>query len=100
MKIYIGPDYKCHTENGDGRRAFEVPFFDDKCKAFIEGYRFIPPGETWPNPLGVSCSGLSPWRDIDELQAHQAQYETDSADLEGEMLAEFEAAFTEGVNSV
>lgn len=80
MKIYIDSEYKCHTEDGEGRRAFEVSFFEGKCKAFIEGYRFIPAGETWINPQGVECSGISPWKDYALLAAYQEQYEADRAE--------------------
>ena len=75
MLIYIDTENKCHTENGEGRREFEVPFFDSKCKTFIEGYRFTPPGETHIDSHGVEFSGTSPWKDYDQLAAAQAQYE-------------------------
>ena len=75
MKIYIGNDYKCNTSNDGTMREYEVEFFDNKCPAFIEGYRYIPDGETWTNANGVECSGISPWQDYNILSATQAQYE-------------------------
>lgn len=96
MKIYIDNDYKCHTAEADGLRAFEVPFFDGKCKAFIEGYRYVPEGETWTRSDGVEFKGemISPLKDYNILAAYQQQYE--------EMLAEQEdmqtALNTLGVN--
>lgn len=82
MKIYIANDYKCHTSNDGTMRNFEVPFFDGKCKAFIEGYRYVPPGETWTRSDGVEFKGemISPLKDYNILAAYQQQYE--------EMLAE------------
>ena len=47
MTIYLDSDYCCHAEAAEGRRAFDVPFFDGKCREFIEGYRYIPAGEVW-----------------------------------------------------
>jgi hypothetical protein len=58
-------------------RAFDVPFFDGKCLEFIEGYRYVPPGEKWVNPKGIIFRGemISPWKDYNELWAAQAEYE-------------------------
>ncbi len=77
MTIYLDDDYKCHAVNDGTMRAFEVPFFDGKCAAFIEGYRFVPEGETWTRPDGVVFQGemVSPWKDSAVLEAYQAQYE-------------------------
>ena len=44
--IYIDNDYKCHTSNDGTMREVQTDFFDGKCQIFIEGYRFIPSGET------------------------------------------------------
>ena len=117
MEIYICSEYKCYTTEAEGRRAFEVPFFDGKCAAFIEGYRFIPEGETWTRVDGVEFSGemIRPWKDVDVLAAYQEQYEAMSgepvepsepsepvepSDSSDELLAELDAAYREGVNSV
>lgn len=77
MKIYIDNDYKCHASNNGTKREFEVPFFDGKCTAFIEGYRYVPQGETWTRSDGVQFRGemISPWKDYNILAAAQAQYE-------------------------
>ena len=40
--IYIDLDYKCHPTNDGTMVAIETDYFDDKCDAFIEGYRFVP----------------------------------------------------------
>ena len=47
MTIYIDNDYKCHTSPGEGLTAVETDFFDGKCRQYIEGYRFVPSGESW-----------------------------------------------------
>lgn len=84
MVIYIDNDYKCYTTEADGRRAFEVPFFDGKCTAFIEGYRYVPEGETWTRSDGVEFKGemISPWKDYNALAAAQAQYEDNLAEIQ------------------
>ena len=85
--IYIDADYKCHVANAYGLVEVETSFFDGKCDAFIEGYRFVPEGETWVREDGVSFNGemLSPWKDYAELEAAQREYER-------QMLAEYEEA--------
>ena len=77
MTIYIDDDYKCYVSAADGRRAIETDFFDGKCKVFIEGYRYIPPGEKWIMPNGVFFKGemVAPWKDYDYLQVVQEAYE-------------------------
>ena len=58
MTIYIDSDYICHTENADGRTAVETNAFDGMSKAFIEGYRYVPQGQTWTRADGVVFHGL------------------------------------------
>ena len=95
MAIYIDSVFLCHTTNSDGTlTAVETDFFDGKCDALIEGYRFIPAGESWTRSDGVVFHGemISPWKDYTILAAYQEQYEA--------MQAELAAAYQEGVNSV
>ena len=77
MTIYIDDDYKCYVSEADGRRAIEINYFDGKCKAFIEGYRFVPEGERWVKPNGVFFKGemIAPWKDYAYLQTAQEAYE-------------------------
>lgn len=44
--IYLDSNYICHTESVDGRKAIETDIFDGKENAYIEGFRYIPHGET------------------------------------------------------
>ena len=76
--IYIDDDFKCHSSNDEGIfRAFDVPFFYNKCKAFIEGYRFVPSGENWKRFDGIVFHGemIAPWKDYSELENAQREYE-------------------------
>lgn len=78
MKIYIDSDFKCHINNQNGTfREVETNAFDDKCNAFIEGYRFVPEGESWTRSDGVVFQGemISPWKDFGELDEVQRKYE-------------------------
>ena len=65
MTIYIDNEYKCYTSEAEGLTAIETDVFDKKCQAFIEGYRFVPEGESWKREDGVVFAGqmVSPWKD-------------------------------------
>lgn len=99
MRIYVDAnyadsDFKCYTSNPDGLYLeVEHPFFDGKCKEFIEGYRFVPDGQIFKRSDGQKFVGemIAPWKPYDELASAQAQYELD--------MAEAAAAYQEGVDS-
>lgn len=80
--IYIDSEFKCHAAPGDGLRGFEVPYFDGKCEAFVDGYRYVPEGESWQREDGVVFTGemLSPWQDYAALNAKQREYEKEELD--------------------
>ena len=83
--IYIDSDFKCHVSNDGTMTAVETDFFDGKCDTFIEGYRFVPDGETWTRSDGEVFHGemISPWKDYDELDNAQREYEREKlADAE------------------
>lgn len=81
MIIYIDNDFKCHVTDDGTRRAFDVPFFDGKCAEFVEGYRFVPSGETWTRADGQTFTGemIVSWRDYAILAELQALYEEEQA---------------------
>ena len=69
-KIYIDSDFKCHVSDPDCvYTAVETNVFDGKCAEYIEGYRFVPSGETWTRPDGVVFAGemIAPWKDWRQL---------------------------------
>ncbi len=70
--------------------AVTTDVFDGKCDAYIEGYRFVPSGETWTREDGVAFSGemIAPWRPWAELDVAQREYER-------EQIAQYESALTE-----
>lgn len=73
MKIFIDEEFRCHVSDDGSMREFEVPFFDGKCKEFIEGYRYVPQGESWTRGDGIAFGGemTSPWKDYSRLEAIQ-----------------------------
>ena len=77
MKIYIDSEFKCHTSSDGIMREVETEFFNNKCDAFIEGYRFVPDGEKWIRPDGVVFHGemIAPWKPYKELDDAQREYE-------------------------
>lgn len=81
MTIYIDNDYKCHTSPGEGLTAVETDAFNGKCRQYIEGYRFVPDGETWTREDGQVFHGemIAPWRDHAILAELQALYEEEQA---------------------
>ena len=93
MIVYIDSDYKCHLTNDGTMTAVETDFFGGKCPEFIEGYRFVPSGESWARADGVVFHGemIAPWKPWEELDEAQRAYER-------ELLAEYaEALKTLGV---
>ena len=84
MKIYIDNDCKCYTTYAEGRRAFDVPDFDGKCKSYIEGTRYVPEDEMWTRSDGEVFYGetISPCIDSRIRAAYQAQYEAMLAEQE------------------
>lgn len=84
--IYIDSDYQCHTADPDGAfRKVETDFFKGKCDAFIDGYRFVPVGESWTRSDGEVFHGemIAPWKPYFELDSAQREYEREQmADME------------------
>lgn len=77
MKIYINAEFKCHTGPGEGLREIDTPFFDNCDPAYIEGYRFVPAGESWTKEDGEVFQGemICPWKPWEELDKFQREYE-------------------------
>lgn len=75
--IFIDSDFKCHATNDDTMIAVETDFFDNKCDALIEGYRFVPYGYTWIREDGVEFRGkmIAPWKPYEELAAAQTDWD-------------------------
>lgn len=95
MTIYIDNDYKCHVFPADGLTAVETDAFDGKCRQYIEGYRFVPSGESWTREDGKVFHGemVAPWKPYEVLEELQAIYEEEQA-KQADMAAALDAIYT------
>lgn len=91
MIVFIDQNFKCHVSNDGTMRAVDIPYFDGKAKALIEGYRYIPPGEAWASPTGKVLQGelLEPWQSYALLQEFQRQHE-DAQERQRDLIAALE----------
>ena len=88
--IYIDSDCKCHIVNDGTMTTIETDYFDGKCDAFVEGYRFVPFDTIWIREDGEVFEGemITPWKDFYELDEIQRKYER-------QLIAEYESALAE-----
>ena len=102
MKIYIDSDYKCHATPADELTAVDTDFFDGKAPGYIEGYRFVPAGNSWTREDGVVFSGemAAPWKEWEALDKIQRVYEREQIPFltaQNDELVEAIAAMVEDV---
>ena len=103
MRIYIDSDYQCHVEDADGiYTAVDTDIFEGKCPAYIEGYRFVPAGETWVREDGAEFSGemaapCKPWDELDAAQRAYERQQLEEANAQNAQLLEAMAAMVEEV---
>ena len=95
MTIYIDSDYKCHVSAAEGRRAVETDAFNGKCRQLIEGYRFVPAGESWIREDGHVFHGemIAPWRDYAILSEFQEVAQEEQAKATEEIAAIVEEVY-------
>lgn len=106
QKIYLDSNFKCHTSSTEGLTQIETNAFDGKCNVYIQGYRFIPAGQTWTRADGVVFTGemIAPWKPWAELDTAQREYEREQYQTVAAQNTEYEAALSEieaalGVNA-
>lgn len=88
--IYLNKEFQCSvTEREDTVQSIETDYFDGKCNAWIEGYRFVPLGQTWTRADGVQFSGemAAPFKDYTYLEMVQSLYDQLAADITDTQLA-------------
>ena len=95
MTIYVDSDYKCHTSSGDGFTPVETDAFDGKCRQFIEGYRFVPAGQSWTREDGQVFHGemVAPWRDYGILSEFHEVAQEEQAKATAEIAAIVEEVY-------
>ena len=86
MIVYVGKDYRCHADPGEGLEAVADAFFDGKCDTFIEGYCY---------DTRNGCVQIYPWKPYNELDAAQREYEKQLITQYETELAELDAALLE-----
>lgn len=99
MTVYLDSEFRCHLVNSGAMMEAETDFFDGKCAAYIEGYRFIPNGERWTDARGVTFHGemIAPAEDYSALAKAQTQHELDEAAHLEELGALIEEIYNEDV---
>lgn len=92
--VYMDSDFKCHLTDDGTMTAVETAFFDGKCDALVEGYRFVPAGQSWTREDGAVFQGelAFPWKPPEELDGFQREYERELLRQYEQALAEIEAA--------
>lgn len=88
--IYIDPNtFHCYVEQDDKKTRIphDEPCFNGKCKTFVEGYCCVPVGYNWTDIDGTVHPGgvVFPWKNYNELDAAQREYER-------QLLAEYAEA--------
>ncbi|MBO5496352.1 MAG: hypothetical protein J5967_03030 [Oscillospiraceae bacterium] len=102
MKVFLDSAYRCHLTDDGTRRMAELPFFDGKCQTFVEGYRFVPAGETWRREDGRTFAGemLAPAEDYAALEKAQRQHELDEQAHLEELGALIEEIYNEDMEEI
>ena len=102
MTIYIDSDYKCHISPGEGLTAVETDAFDGKCRQYIEGYRFVPAGQSWTREDGQVFTGemIAPWRNYELLVELQSIYEEEQAKATEEIAAIVEEVYNSDIGVI
>lgn len=97
--IYLDSEFRCSRSDPGGTTQVTTDFFAGKCDKYVEGFRYVPEGETWVRPDGQQFRGLmiAPWEDLAILRAYQEQYEAMALDAETIEKAEAYDILTEGV---
>lgn len=74
MKIYLDSEFRCHLLDDGTMREVETDVFDGKGSVYIEGYRYVPRGETWTRADGVQFRGLmvAPAKDYNRIMTDVA----------------------------
>lgn len=69
MIIYLDSNFVCHLTDDGTMIEVQTDFFDGKSKAYIEGCRYVPEGETWTRSDGVVFHGLmiTPAKDYNRI---------------------------------
>lgn len=94
---YLDHDFRVHIDDGKGRTPWndEHGFFNEKCRAYVEGFRVIPDGMTWTASNGTRYTGFMiaacvDYAILDKAQMEQSGMRT-AMDTAGAMLTDEQA---------
>lgn len=76
--IYLNSNFECSTvKKADTVQSVQTAIFDGKCNKYIEGFRYIPKGQTWTRGDGVQFTGemVAPFKDFTYLEMAQSIYD-------------------------
>lgn len=102
MMIYIDNEFKCHVSPGEGLLPAETDLLDGMCTEYIEGFRYIPTGESWTREDGEVFHGemLAPWKPWGELGVAQLDYQREQQKALTANLLALDQEYQKGVNSL
>lgn len=102
MRIVLDSDFRCHLTDDGSMRPVETDYFDGKCAEFVEGYRFVPAGESWTRKDGAVFHGemVAPAENYALLQRFQAQHEADEAAHLADLGALIEEIYSEDLEVI
>lgn len=97
MTIYIDKDFRCFAEPWEGMEAVQTDFFDGKAPGYIDGYRFIPAGNSWTGEdgtvyLGEAAFPVTDWEALDKIQRVYERKQIPALTAQND---EYEAALSE-----
>lgn len=100
MRIYIDSDYRCHLVDDGTMRPVDTDFFDGKCQTFIEGYRFVPAGESWTREDGCVFRGEMIFPAVNSADLEIAQRKADEEAHLAELGALIEEIYNEDLEVI
>ena len=109
MTVYIDNTYKVYTTSAEDRTAIETSAFDGMPTPVIECYIFIPKGQSYTKPNGVTVYGefIQPWVTEKMLDNAQREYEKQLLKESQTELVELKSqkedlleSYATGVNSI
>jgi hypothetical protein len=100
--IYLDTEFRCHVADDGTMMPLETDYFDGMCDAYVEGFRYVPKGETWERGDGTVFQGtmITPWVLDTVLDQAQREYERERLAEYEAMSREMDTAYQEGVNSI
>ncbi len=83
-------------------RACNVLFFDGMCDEVIEGYRYVPKGETWEVEDGMRFEGelICPWRSYYAMRELQGAVDRMQTAADEELAALIEEIYNEDLEVI